>query len=302
MRKSGSNEEYVPSFARETASSRAKREPKHTNNAPSKPPIRMSVSSRPNSSMSIRPGSSISMRPGSSASVRPGSSASIRPGSSISMRRGSSTNMSPGSSTGSRPIPRKKDSSRSVARQKLVRLDEVEDEEAEKKTIFRKGLQMREEESHKSYIPRMDKEKGNGKGKGKAKAISAHTSMITPARLSDSKVSNVNVNVNVNANANRDNGVPARSVILNDDIPDIDSHRDHDCGSSEQSFYTACEYAGSFSERSFHTAMEWPDSEDDEVERQAARAFWESRLICEHWEASMEKDLEIREDIEMLRI
>jgi len=169
-----------------------------------------------------------------------------------------------------------------MAGRKLVRLDEVEDD-VEKKMFFHKWLQRIDEESSKSNIPQI------GKGKGKATLVSTCT--VTPASISDSQADHVN--------ANAKNEPSASTVALDDDMSDDGSNSD----SSERSFHTAREDPDSDSEQSFYTAPEWPVSEsDDEIERQAARAFMESRIICEHWETNMERDLEIREELEMLRL
>ncbi|KAK5798496.1 hypothetical protein VI817_004786 [Penicillium citrinum] len=248
MKRTNSNDKNVPSFARGTASSRARQESKFSDKASNKIPLRTPVSSRPTSRVSIRPGSSASTR--------------------------------------TRPVSRNKDYSRGMAGRKLVRLDEVEDD-VEKKSLFHKGFRRIDEESSKSNIPQIGK--GKGRGKENATLVSTHT--ITLVSISDAQVDHVNANAN--------NEPPASTVVLDDDMSDDGSNSD----ASERSFHTAREDPDSDSEQSFHTAPEWLVSEsDDEIEREAARAFMESRIICEHWEANMKRDLEIREEIEMLRL
>lgn len=238
MKRTNSNDKNVPSFARGTASSRAREESKFSDKASNKTPLRTPVSSRPTSRVSIRPGSS--------------------------------------ASTHTRPVSRNKNYSRGMAGRKLVRLDQVEDD-----------VERIDEESSKSNIPQI----GKGKGRGKEKATLVSTNTITLVSISDAQVDHVNANAN--------NEPPASTVVLDDDMSDDGSNSD----ASERSFHTAREDPDSDSEQSFHTAPEWLVSEsDDEIEREAARAFMESRIICEHWEANMKRDLEIREEIEMLRL
>lgn len=238
MKRTNSNDKNVPSFARGTASSRAREESKFSDKASNKTPLRTPVSSRPTSRVSIRPGSSASTR--------------------------------------TRPVSRNKNYSRGMAGRKLVRLDQVEDD-----------VERIDEESSKSNIPQI----GKGKGRGKEKATLVSTNTITLVSISDAQVDHVNANAN--------NEPPASTVVLDDDMSDDGSNSD----ASERSFHTAREDPDSDSEQSFHTAPEWLVSEsDDEIEREAARAFMESRIICEHWEANMKRDLEIREEIEMLRL
>ncbi|KAJ5755355.1 hypothetical protein N7533_004898 [Penicillium manginii] len=268
---------YVPSFARPTASSQARRDstqtPTRQTDTPKLPFRTPFVPFHPSTSRPLSAMSENYSRRSSIALAHPGR-ASIYPSPAVSTRASISTSSASTHQPSSyRPLATRSIRSPTLTRKKLprpppqpqLRLNETELEkrlQVVAKNRFEEGLSQLNDDWQEE-----EEEKGRGQGKAPAKKIS------NPAPLAPGPISALHLKATA---------VPA---VLSKIEVICDSHSHS--SDSEESFHTALTTC---SEESFHTAR------GSDSDGEAEKAFLNAREICMHWAVQLDRPVDERDD------
>lgn len=350
----------IPRFARGTASSRAKREPKAkempvpagARKGYSKIPVQISSSSMASTAASrSRASSRLSNQ------SRPGSSSATV----ILSRYTSPTSSRPGSTTALTSRTKSTRISEKISEEYETEQCYEGNQELRRRQLFEEGLRRRNEEWR-----RESEDKGKKINQAAATKAAASTSTHTaeePVSISeapDTPLAKLSVTSDPSiaaahphlqaqdppqyrASLSTHSAKPDLSLELapgsRSELPSVppcpnDSQINSSqpvssrrmSNSTQESYYTAPETRPTStnsvcSEQTFHTAAEWlasgdvdkslnvrsfslvrDDDSDVEAEREAEKAYFESRRICEQWEANLERVMELNSELEMMKI